>query len=230
MADSSLHQETVDFSVSTVGTQDRALVGLTLLWHPNVQRVGQVTPLFSLAVGGTRRLSRLEPDFYWHGAEQGEPLTSPVLSRTPIVIAATDHGSVSIENPGGLGNVLVEGEALAGSREVQPEELERGIVIALAGSVLVLLHWLSADRDSFGETQLFGESLSIRRVREEIRRVADLDACVLIRGESGSGKELVARAIHDQSRRRAESYVTVNMGAIPPSVAASMLFGHVKGA
>jgi two-component system nitrogen regulation response regulator GlnG len=230
MADSSLHQETVDFSLSTVGTQDRALVGLTLLWHPNVQRVGQVTPLFSLAVGGSRRLSRLEPDFYWHGAEQGEPLTNPVLSRTPIVIAATDHGSVAIENPGALGNVLVEGETLAGSREVQPQELERGVVIALAGSVLVLLHWLSADRDVSGETQLFGESLSIRRVREEIRRVADLDACVLIRGESGSGKELVARAIHDQSRRRAESYVTVNMGAIPPSVGASMLFGHVKGA
>ena len=52
--------------------------------------------------------------------------------------------------------------------------------------------------------------------------MADLDASVLIRGESGSGKELVARAIHACSRRSGGAYVSVNMGAIPSSVAASM--------
>jgi DNA-binding NtrC family response regulator len=60
--------------------------------------------------------------------------------------------------------------------------------------------------------------------------VADLDACVLIRGESGSGKELVAGAIHRQSQRHSQPYITVNMGAIPTSVGASMLFGHARGA
>src|SRR6185295_16399795 len=92
------------------------------------------------------------------------------------------------------------------------------------------LHWLSADRDPAPDLGIYGESLEIRRVSAEIRRVAALDACVLIRGESGSGKELVASAIHRQSRRQAESYITVNMGAIPSSVGASMLFGHARGA
>ena len=230
MADPSLHQETIDFSLSTLGSADGALVGLSVLLHPNVARIGQVNALFSLAVGGTRRLSRLEPDFHWHGVDRGEPLASPVLSRTPIIIRGTEHGSISIENPAAINAVLVQGQALLGQREFPASDLETGIVISLSGSVLVLLHWLSADRDPLPDLGIFGESLEIRRVREEIRRVADLDACVLIRGESGSGKELVASAIHRQSRRQAESYITVNMGAIPSSVGASMLFGHARGA
>jgi DNA-binding NtrC family response regulator len=230
VADPSLHQETIDFSLSTLGSADGALVGLSVLLHPNVARIGQVSALFALSIGGTRRLSRLEPEFHWHGVDRGEPLASPVLSRTPIIIRATEHGSISIENPGAINAVLVQGEALLGQREFAASDLEGGIVISLSGSVLVLLHWLSADRDPAPDLGIYGESLEIRRVREEIRRVADLDACVLIRGESGSGKELVASAIHRQSRRQAESYITVNMGAIPSSVGASMLFGHARGA
>jgi DNA-binding NtrC family response regulator len=230
VADPSLHQETVDFSLSTLGSADGALVGLSVLLHPNVARVGQVSALFSLAVGGTRRLSRLEPEFHWHGVERGEPLASPVLSRTPIIVRGTEQGSISIENPASLNAVLVQGQALLEPREFPASDLESGIVISLSGSVLLLLHWLSGDRDPSPDLGIYGESLEIRRVREEIRRVADLDACVLIRGESGSGKELVASAIHRQSRRQSESYITVNMGAIPSSVGASMLFGHARGA
>jgi two-component system nitrogen regulation response regulator GlnG len=145
-------------------------------------------------------------------------------------VRGTEHGSVSIENPAGLNAVLVQGQPLLGAREFPESTLTSGIVISLSGSVLLLLHWLSADRDPAPDLGIFGESLEIRRVREEIRRVADLDACGLIRGESGSGKELVAGAIHRQSRRNSEPYITVNMGAIPTSVGASMLFGHARGA
>ena len=230
MADPSLQQETIDFSMSTLGSADGALVGLSVLLHPNVARIGQVSALFALSVGGTRRLSRLEPEFHWHGVDRGEPLASPVLSRTPIIIRGTEQGSVSIENPAAINAVLVQGQPLLGQREFPVSDLDAGIVISLSGSVLVLLHWLAGDRDPQPDLGIYGESLEIRRVREEIRRVADLDACVLIRGESGSGKELVASAIHRQSRRQAESYITVNMGAIPSSVGASMLFGHARGA
>jgi len=229
-ADPSLHQETIDFSLSTMGSADGALVGLTVLFHPNVERVGQVCALFSLEVGGVRRLSRLEPDFHWHGVEKGEPLASPVLSRTPIIVRGTERGSLSLENPASLNAVLVQGQPLLGAREFPESDLTSGIVISLSGSVLLLLHRLSADRDPSPDLGIFGESLEIRRVREEIRRVADLDACVLIRGGSGSGKELVAGAIHRHSQRQSEPYITVNMGAIPTSVGASMLFGHARGA
>src|SRR4029079_17102335 len=136
--DPSLHQETIDFSLSTLGSSDGALVGLSVLLHPHVARIGQVSALFSLAVGGPRRLSRLEPDFHWHGAERGEPLASPVLSRTPIIVRRTEQGSISIENPAALNGVLVQGQALLGQRELPASDLESGIVISLSGSVLLL--------------------------------------------------------------------------------------------
>jgi two-component system nitrogen regulation response regulator GlnG len=230
MADSSLHQETIDFSLSTIGSRGGPLVGLTLIYHPNTERVGQVVPLFSLSVGGTRKLCRLEPDFAWPGDDARQPLASPVLSRTPIVIRAADPESISIENPAGLSGVTVQGQPLDGPRLLPASMLAHGVVIGLSGCVLLLMHWLSAERDPEPDFGILGESLEIRRVREEVRRIADLEASVLIRGESGSGKELVARAIHTQSRRSGGAYIPVNMGAIPPSVAASMLFGHAKGA
>jgi len=225
-----LNQDTIDFSLSTFAGQVGPLVGLTLLYHPDTARVGQVAPLLSLSIGGTRKLSRLEPDFCRHGDDTGQPLASPVLSRTPIVIRAVDADALSIENPAGLSAVTVHGRALTGPLTVSAAELSRGVVIGLSGCVLMLLHRISAEADPHPDQGILGESLEIRRVREEVRRVADLEASVLIRGESGSGKELVARAIHAASHRSSAAYVSVNMAAIPPSVAASMLFGHAKGA
>jgi DNA-binding NtrC family response regulator len=229
MAELPLNQDTIDFSLSTFAGHGGPLVGLTLLYHPDASRVGQVAPLFSLAIGGTRKLSRLEPEFHWHGDEAGQPLMSPVLSRTPVVIRAVDSDTLSIENPAGLNAVTAHGQPVTAPLSVSTAELSRGVVIGLSGCVLVLLHWISAEPDPHPDQGIFGESLEIRRVREEVRRVADLDASVLIRGESGSGKELVARAIHTASRRSAAAYVSVNMAAIPASVAASTLFGHAKG-
>jgi transcriptional regulator with PAS, ATPase and Fis domain len=68
------------------------------------------------------------------------------------------------------------------------------------------------------------------QVIQVIRNVAETDASVLVRGESGSGKELVARAIHLESRRRLGPFIAVNCAAVTPSLLESELFGHVKGA
>ena len=81
-----------------------------------------------------------------------------------------------------------------------------------------------------GKTQLIGNSASMDEVRHMISKVAPAPSSVLIRGETGTGKELVARAIHDQSQRNDEPFVAVNCGALPESLIESELFGHRKGA
>jgi len=77
---------------------------------------------------------------------------------------------------------------------------------------------------------IVGRSRQMRRVVRNIREIAPLDIPVLIYGESGAGKELVARAIHEESPRRHGPFCAVNAGAIPSALVASELFGHEKGA
>lgn len=78
--------------------------------------------------------------------------------------------------------------------------------------------------------EIVGSAPEIRRVCAQVERVAVTDSTVLILGETGTGKELVARAIHSRSRRANSAFVTVNCAAIPQSLIASELFGHEKGA
>jgi len=78
--------------------------------------------------------------------------------------------------------------------------------------------------------RLVGESEPMRRVFALIQRVAPTDATVLVVGENGTGKELVAHAIHQASRRREDPFVPINCGAIPEQLLESELFGHERGA
>jgi len=77
---------------------------------------------------------------------------------------------------------------------------------------------------------LVGNSNKMSRVRAQVRTWARNDTSVLLLGETGTGKEVVARAIHDLSNRRKEPFMVVNCGALPESLLESELFGHVKGA
>ncbi len=77
---------------------------------------------------------------------------------------------------------------------------------------------------------ILGKSPVMRQVLDVLERVAPSDVPVLIEGESGTGKDLVARAIHAMSRRAAKPYVALNMSAVPEQLAESELFGHEKGA
>lgn len=80
------------------------------------------------------------------------------------------------------------------------------------------------------ERRLIGNAPAIRRLRGEIADIADTPASVLIEGATGTGKEVVARALHDMSRRRDAHFVAVNCAAIPENVFESELFGHEAGA
>jgi formate hydrogenlyase transcriptional activator len=85
------------------------------------------------------------------------------------------------------------------------------------------------DRSSMSE-EVVGSSEGLRRVMSQVAKVAPTDSTVLILGETGTGKELIARAIHRQSSRSNQAFIRVNCAAIPPSLIASELFGHEKGA
>ncbi|MBC8353201.1 MAG: sigma-54-dependent Fis family transcriptional regulator [Planctomycetes bacterium] len=81
-----------------------------------------------------------------------------------------------------------------------------------------------------GDRSLIGTGHAMQQVRDLIGKVAPTGSTVLILGETGSGKELVARAVHEQSPRAANSFVAINCGALPESLIESELFGHRKGA
>jgi len=81
-----------------------------------------------------------------------------------------------------------------------------------------------------GAPKLIGESALMQQVKSLISRVAPTNSTVLIRGETGTGKELVARGLHDQSLRADKPFVAINCGALPEHLIESELFGHRKGA
>src|SRR6516164_1095626 len=81
---------------------------------------------------------------------------------------------------------------------------------------------------NFGE--VVGESAALRRVLKEVETVAPTGSTVLVRGETGTGKELIARALHELSPRKARTFVKLNCAAIPTGLLESELFGHEKGA
>jgi transcriptional regulator with GAF, ATPase, and Fis domain len=122
--------------------------------------------------------------------------------------AFADHAAVAIWN----GRAFDELNRLREQLEMEKEYLVEEVKEAL----------------NFGE--IIGKSKPLQKVLHQVEFVAPTNATVLILGESGSGKELIARAIHERSPRRTRPFVTVNCGAIPENLFESEFFGHVKGA
>jgi two-component system, NtrC family, nitrogen regulation response regulator GlnG len=206
--------------------RDGRRVALTILCHADLQRIGEQALLEQPA-----RISRLEPRFSVAvpAIRPPEPLSDPSVSRKPIdVEIGPTHVTLT---PSGEGiHAIVNGTPFDWPRTFDHAKLDDGVVIELGQWTAVLLHSVvpgAALRPAYG---LVGESAAIRALRMEIARVADLDVPVLLRGETGTGKELVARALHDAGPRSRGPCVAVNLGAVPAATAVSQLFGHTKGA
>ncbi len=91
-------------------------------------------------------------------------------------------------------------------------------------------HLRTALHNKYQFENIVGQSDEIRKVLEMVERVADSDSTVLVTGDSGTGKELIAKAIHYNSPRASKPFIPINCGAIPGELLESELFGHIKGA
>jgi two-component system nitrogen regulation response regulator GlnG len=208
---------------------------LTIVSHPDLTRVGEMVRLHDLVAFGRQELSRTTPLFGLPPHGPLRPLADPCLSqRRPIELLKEAAGRVRVEVPEGM-EAHIEG-AEPGEAVFDERALDTGVVMELAHRVVLLLHRVSAQtRVAAGEPRLdlpglVGESESFDEVRLAIAKVAPLAVPVLIRGETGTGKELVAQAIARHGPRRSRELVTLNMSAIPPTLAASTLFGNTSNA
>jgi transcriptional regulator with PAS, ATPase and Fis domain len=163
------------------------------------------------------------------GSSRGNDVTlsDPTVSRLHCSIERGNDGPVIIDNASRNGTFL-------GSYRVREAFLSEGTLIRLGQTTLAVR--ISGDarpveisaRKSFG--QLLGESHAMRVLFATLQRLANADVPVLVEGETGTGKELVARALHSESIRKDKPFVVVDCGAVAPTLVESELFGHMKGA
>lgn len=167
--------------------------------------------------------------------------------KIAIAEGIRNHFFVPLTNRGRALGVLAVGhttEDVFTSEEVEFLSQASG-QIAIAVENALAYHEISELRDKLAQEKLYleeeirsemnfdqivGDSPALRRVLELVETVAPSDSTVLLLGETGTGKELVARAIHDHGRRKDRTFVKLNCAAIPTGLLESELFGHEKGA
>ncbi len=203
---------------------------LTVLWHHDPGRVGDRSVLTPFLSASPVALSRGAPRFAPPRGGTARPLDHPRVSRSPLHLRPTSDGGLELD-PDESSTVLeLDGTPVDGVRRLRRDDLRRGAVLVLGHRVVLLLHLAELDVPPVGDGKLIGESSAIGRLREEIRRAAGLRYPVLLRGETGTGKELVSSAIHHASSRKERPFVTVNVGLFPADQAGSELFGTERGA
>jgi len=213
------------------GVAGARMPALTIVGHPDPARLGERAFLVDLGKpGGRLELSRNAPAFAPPSLRGAEPLAEVHVSRKPALLTRGE-GGITVDVRGTSTRVDVAGAVVDGTHEIRLPALDEGVLVTLAGRVSLWLDLSPAPRPSTADRLgMIGVSAGIERVRGEIERVADTDISVLVRGETGSGKELVARAVHDRSPRRSAPFVAINMASVPHTLAASQLFGHARGA
>jgi len=211
----------LDFPFKDESLQEESLVSLDEDVSGTVFRTGK---LWCGSVQEARRLGMKDTA----QAEVGTVCVLPLVSRGRVL--------------GVFGVVKYQDNAFAGDIEFLTQianQVAIAVENALAfGEIRELKDKLAQEklyledeiRSEMNFAQIVGNSASLRKVLKRVETVAPTDSTVLIYGETGTGKELIARAIHDLSPRRSKPFVKLNCAAIPTGLLESELFGHEKGA
>lgn len=215
---------------TTAHGDDRLLraPALTIIWHPDVDRIGESAVLGDSSCD----VSRLEPLF---GDRSPKAERSPladvyVSSREPSLTLRSTVDGIEIVPRSQAAYVKVDGQRLLSTLALTRGAVDRGVVITLARRIALCLHLARPSRAVARSAHgLIGVSDATDDIRREIDQVADLDVPVLLRGDSGTGKGMVAAALVAASPRASRPFLSLNMGATVPSTAASELFGHERG-
>jgi transcriptional regulator with GAF, ATPase, and Fis domain len=154
-------------------------------------------------------------------------LSDPAVSRAHLKLSVDDRG-IRVVDAGSRNGTFIDGV------EIRDAWAETGSVLRIGSSSLTLrkldevVRVPLSPRDRFGP--MIGRSVAMRRLFALLERVAVTEHTVLVEGETGTGKELVAEAIHEASRRPAGPFVVFDCSAVAPTLVESELFGHVAGA
>jgi two-component system NtrC family response regulator len=196
--------EDLGYEVATAAGSDQALASLTLSPCELV-----LTDLKMPGMSGIELLRRIR-----------------TVHPETIVIVITAFGSIETAV-----EAMRAGAYDYVTKPVVPDALE--LTVSRALQHLRLVEEVRALRSTldrkFGFESIMGRSEALLQVLDQAARAAQTDATVLIHGETGTGKELLAKAIHFNSTRKERAFVTINCGAIPRELLESELFGHVKG-
>lgn len=220
-------ESTLTSALSANGPGLARLLALTVLWHPDRSRVGEqfvVAPSTLLVT-----LNRYAPMFARPGGSL-LPLGERSITRDALQLQRGIDDSLRFSPPDSRMSVELDGVALSAPVVLPAARVEAGVVMALGGTVLLCVHWADSLPRLNPSATLLGAGSAMLRVQELIRQVAATELPVLLLGETGTGKELAARAIHLASRRHGGPLVAVNMATLSESLAPADLFGAQRGA
>ncbi len=212
--------------ISDKSWQEASILSLAIIWHSDHERIGALAPLVFDKKEAVN-LSRLTPNFL----DNNIALLDPHISRSPIQIKRINNDQFIFTPSKGKMEAIVNGKLLDETRRFHIKDMGNEIIIMLSNKVILSMFYAPArqikDDEDYG---LLGISRSINDAKNMIARTAETDVPVLIKGETGTGKELVAQGIYKASKRKNKPIVSVNMATIAPSLSGAELFGVKKGA
>jgi two-component system nitrogen regulation response regulator GlnG len=206
------------------GAPAAPLLAVTIAWHPDRTRIGA-----QFVRAGLVELNRYAP-LFMHPGHDGLALGHGGISRQPLRLARDAHDNVAMTPPASPMAVEVNGGVVTDAVLFNADEIATGQVLTLGRAVVLVLHWMHRLPQDNAVPGLVGVGSAAIGVREQIRMVAHASLPVLLVGETGTGKEIAARAIHALGPRAAAPLVAVNMAALSEAQAALQLFGSVAGA